>query len=680
MSLHVLSVAYPLAPVGPDAVGGAEQVLATLERGLLARGHRSTVIACAGSRPAGELVPVAVPRGALDEARRDRASAAVRAAVEAVCRRDPPDLIHFHGLDVLQSLPPPGVPAVVTLHLPPSWYPPEVFTLERPDTILVCVSASQRAACPPARLPLEIVENGVPVDQFAGHHARRGFVLNLGRICPEKGQHTAIAAARRAGVPLLIGGAAFDYPEHRAYFAHAVAPHLGPACRFLGPLGFARKRRLLSAAKALLLPTTAPETSSLVTMEAFACATPVIALRSGALPELIEDGRTGFLVDDEAGMAARISAVDTIDGAACRRVARARFDASRMVEDYLALYSRLLPDRTAGHGRSGRPVSAATRILTDPAELAALEPDWRRLWEEASEATPFQHPGWLTAWWEALPKGELFTVAAEADGRLTGLLPLCRVAVGGRAVLRPLAFDVSDYGEPLIGPGEPSATRAALFDCLAAAPGWECCALTLRDGATLPPASGLRVAQHPLEPAPVLDLTAGFPDYLLAGIRKSLAEARRRLSRMGEARFETATAAGAADALGHLFALHARRWRERGEPGVLDHPAVQAFHRAAARRLAEAGLLRLTLMRIGGCPAAVHYGFTAKRTGFYYLGGFDPRFRAASPGSLVVAHAIEAAVREGCQAFDFLKGREAYKYRWGAKDRGRRSIEFRRDR
>lgn len=342
--LHVLSVAYPLAPVGPDAVGGAEQVLTMLEARLPARGHRSTVIACEGSSCMGRLVPIPCPCGAIGLRQRHEARAATRAAIAGVIRSDPPDLIHCHGLDFSSYLPPPGIPALVTLHLPPAWHPDQVWQLDRPRTRLVCVSQAQRHACPAARLPIEVVENGVPVGKLAAKHARRRFVLSLGRICPEKGQHRAIAAARQAGVPLLIGGSVFAYPEHRAYFDQHVQPHLGAACRFLGPLGFGRKRRLLSAARGLLLPTTAPETSSLVTMEAFACGTPVIAFRSGALPDLIEHGRTGFLVDDEDEMAARIADLDRIDPAACRAVARARFDAERMTDRYLELYAALVPE------------------------------------------------------------------------------------------------------------------------------------------------------------------------------------------------------------------------------------------------------------------------------------------------------------------------------------------------
>ena len=111
--------------------------------------------------------------------------------------------------------------------------------------------------------------------------------------------------------------------------------------RFLGPLGFARKRRLLSGARCLLVPSTAPETSSLVAMEALACGTPVVAFPSGALADLVEDGRTGFLVSSVAEMADAIAAAGQIDADTCRRTARERFDQAGMVARYLATYRQL---------------------------------------------------------------------------------------------------------------------------------------------------------------------------------------------------------------------------------------------------------------------------------------------------------------------------------------------------
>ncbi len=345
--LTVLSVAYALAPVGPDAVGGAEQVLSTLDAALTEAGHLSLVVACGGTA-AGTLVCTgAKPGQAADEAARTRAEAATLAAVARVLATTPVDLVHMHGLDFARTLPTATPPVLATLHLPPAWY----GTLPaRPGLHLNCVSASQHAAllalAPPGAPPpphwLPPVANGVPVSRLAATRiGRRGFALMLGRVCAEKGQHAALQAAHLAGTPLLLGGAVFPYPDHQHYFEHQVAPLLDGARRFLGPLGFGRKRRLLAAAQCLLVPSTAPETSSLVAMEALACGTPVIAYPSGALPEIVEDGRTGFLVRDPAAMAAAMAKVGTIDREACREAARTRFDARTMAAAYIALYQRL---------------------------------------------------------------------------------------------------------------------------------------------------------------------------------------------------------------------------------------------------------------------------------------------------------------------------------------------------
>jgi glycosyltransferase involved in cell wall biosynthesis len=348
VTLTILSIAYPLAPVGPDAVGGAEQVVAQLDRALVDAGHRSIVVARADSQTAGILVPVPAQPGVLDDGARQRAWRAHREAITAALRRWPIDLVHLHGIDCAAYLPPPGVPALVTLHLPPAWYPAELLGPTRPGTWLHCVSAAQHAACPTSPNLLPPIENGVPVEALAARHAPRAFALVLGRICPEKGVHLAIEAARRADTSLLIAGEVFPYEAHRRYFTDEVQPRLDARRRFVGPVGFARKRRLLTAARCLLVPSLAPETSSLVAREALACGTPVVGFPHGALPDTIEHGRTGFLVDSIDGMAEAIGLARGLDAALCRRVAAERFSLDRMTARYFDLYRRLArPHRAA---------------------------------------------------------------------------------------------------------------------------------------------------------------------------------------------------------------------------------------------------------------------------------------------------------------------------------------------
>jgi glycosyltransferase involved in cell wall biosynthesis len=341
VSLTVLSVAYPLAPVGPDAVGGSEQVLSALDAALVAAGHRSIVVAQEGSEVRGAIVPVPRREGRLSNAVRETCWPAHKHAIKSALERWPVDLIHMHGLDFWGYLPPPGPPVLVTLHLPPSWFPGDSLFPRRPDTWFNCVSHAQHAACPAGVRLLDPVENGVPVDALEARVSKRSFALMLGRICPEKGQHLGIEAAKRADLALFIAGELFPYEEHERYFIEDVAPRLDVRRRFLGPIGFARKRRLLTAAQCLLIPSLVEETSSLVAREAAACGTAAIAFARGALPETVEHGRTGFLVSDVDGMADAIPAAREIDTEVCRATAQRRFSLERMISRYLALYARL---------------------------------------------------------------------------------------------------------------------------------------------------------------------------------------------------------------------------------------------------------------------------------------------------------------------------------------------------
>jgi glycosyltransferase involved in cell wall biosynthesis len=345
MSLTVLNVAYPLATVGPDAVGGAEQVVSLLDRAIVRAGHTSIVVAREGSRCAGILVPVPRVSGTMSNHLQPGAQTACRNAIRAALSRWHIDVVHLHGIDFHAYLPPPGVPTLVTLHLPPSWYAPEAFRHGRPGTYLHCVSCSQRGECPPGVEMLADIANGVPVEDLTARHGKRRLVVSLGRVCWEKGFHIALDAAAKAGIAMVLGGQVFPYAEHQTYFRDMIAPRLDGARRFVGPVGFARKRRLLTAARALLVPSLVAETGSLVAMEALACGTPVIAFRAGALRDVVEHGRTGFLVSDVDEMASAIGAAASLDPAACRAAARERFSLDRMMADYFRVYRRLAEGR-----------------------------------------------------------------------------------------------------------------------------------------------------------------------------------------------------------------------------------------------------------------------------------------------------------------------------------------------
>lgn len=361
----MLNVAYPFAPIGPDAVGGAEQIVTQLDAALAHDGHESIVMACEGSVTNGILLATRKPSGILSEAERRSIHEQYRYTMDKFLEKWPIDLIHMHGVDFYEYLPPPGVPVLVTLHLPVHWYPKKIFHLERPRTYLHCVSTRQHGCCPPCTNLLGEIENGVPSELLASRHARRNFVVTMGRICPEKGFHLALEAAKRAQTPLLLAGEIFRYEAHESYFKDEIAPRLDRLRRFIGPIGFRRKRRLLSSARCLLAPSLAPETSSLVAMESLACGTPVIAFRTGALADIVEDGKTGFLVDDEREMAEAIPAARSLDRDLCRQVARERFSQLDMIQKYFSAYEGLVTEARAAEAGS----SAMTEVIAGAERL-----------------------------------------------------------------------------------------------------------------------------------------------------------------------------------------------------------------------------------------------------------------------------------------------------------------------
>lgn len=339
MGLTIASVAFPFAPVTADPVGGAEQVLARLDRALVQAGHRSIVIAAEGSQVAGELLSVPAATGMIDDAARAQTHAAVRERINQALAAGA-DLVHLHGIDFPAYLPPPGLPVLATLHLPIDWYPADALRPERRRTYLQPVSASQASRAPSGAALTDPIENGVAIPDRLSR--KRGFAFTLGRVCPEKGFDEAIVAAKRARIPLLIAGAVFPYPDHQAYFRTSILPRLDRCHRWIGAVAGRRKARLLGAARCLLVPSKAPETSSLVAMEAIAAGTPVIAYRSGALPDIVEHGRTGFLVDGIEEMAEAIRRADRIDSAGCQARARERFPLQRMTDAYLRRYAELV--------------------------------------------------------------------------------------------------------------------------------------------------------------------------------------------------------------------------------------------------------------------------------------------------------------------------------------------------
>jgi CelD/BcsL family acetyltransferase involved in cellulose biosynthesis/glycosyltransferase involved in cell wall biosynthesis len=673
MTLTVLQVAYPLAPVGEDAVGGAEQVLTTLDEALTARGVRSLVLACEGSTSAGALLRCPRWGGRLDDTTLAQAQGTFRERLQTILREEAVDIVHLHGVDFEAYLPAAHPGVLATLHLPPSYYRPGVFA--RGDVHLCAVSRQQWESCP-GRERIDLVPNGIQVDRFRFSADKGDFVLALGRICREKGYHRALAAARRAGVRMKLAGEVFDYPEHRRYFAERIRPLLDGERTFVGPAGFAHKQTLLAEARCLLVPSLVPETSSLVAMEALACGTPVVAFRAGALASLIEPGRTGFLVDDTEGMAEAIARAHEIDPAECRRAAEARFGAAAMVDGYVRLYERLAERRGRSSARGRRVEEPRVERLETLAEAEALGPEWRALWRRCPQASVFQHPGWLLPWARQFAGPRLHVVCVRRGGALVAVAPFY-VRGGaepgaGPATVRAIGCALSDEWDLLAAPGEAPPAAALVRAALADAGGAETIVGELPRDAQLLAGVARDAPAGELVEAGItftLALDPGRPlaENLPRDMVARLQYARRRAGRRGGLSVERVNAPAALrSALDRLFSLHAARWQRRGEPGVLSDPRVRRFHEEAAAALLDEGLLRLFVVRIGDRVVAAHYGFQANGRASYYVGGFDPEAGAASPGVLAVGHAIEEALREGCTRFEFLRGDEPYKQRWGA--------------
>lgn len=669
--LTILQVAYPFAPVGPAAVGGAEQVLAAIDPAIEAGGHRSLVLACEGSEVTGRLFTIPPCAGPLTAARRGRTHRRYRAQLAHILATEAVDVVHYHGIDFLAYLPDGPTPALATLHLPPDWYPPTVFEQARPDTYVHCVSSSQRRAAPPSAVLLEDIPNGVDLERLRPADQRGDYALVLGRVCPEKGIHLALEAARRAGVPVIVAGQVFAYPEHVRYFREQVEPLLDDQVRFIGPVSPEDKRQLLARARCVIVPSQAPETSSLVAMEALASGAPVIAFPQGALVEVIEPGRTGYLVDDVEAMATAIRTVDRLDSRACRAAAETRFSSEVMCRRYLETY-----DRLAEPAPAPRAVGATPLAFDDISELGAvgaLEAEWDELWRGCPDATVFQRPAWLLPWCAHLLAGTPRLVAIRRRDRLIGIAPFFVWPDGDTRVLSLMGAGVSDYLDVIAAPDERVAVTRGLTAWLRDTRDWDRCAFSeLRPESPLvavATALGLpiSVVDGPACPALVLAGHERAEDAVPARSWARVAYARRRAEREGPMWVEHEAESTVEALFARLESLHAARWRGRGG-GMLDDPSTRAFHRAAGRRLMSRGALMLHALRLHGEVAAVLYGFHDRRASRYYLSGFDPGQARRSPGLLVVADAIERAHARGAEVFDFLRGAERYKYRWGARD------------
>lgn len=343
--------------VPPAHYGATQRVVSYLVDELIARGHDVTLFASGDSRTRAHLVAPRKRAWRLDPQSTDPLAASVLMLERVMRMRHRFDVLHFHTdyihFPLCRLI---GVPHVTTIH----WRldAPDLMMLYRefPDMPLVSVSDAQRSPLPDLRW-MGTVYNGIPRDLYrAQDRLSGGYLAFLGRICPEKGIEDALWIARRTGMELRI--AAKIDRDQRDYFRYRIAPRIrGSNARFLGEITDREKQAFLGNARALLFPVQWSEPFGMVLIEAMACGTPVIAYRRGAVPEIVEDGVTGYVVHSREEAAECVGHLHAFDRAAIRRAFERRFTAAHMTQEYMRIYEALMPEKNV---RMATGVTAST--------------------------------------------------------------------------------------------------------------------------------------------------------------------------------------------------------------------------------------------------------------------------------------------------------------------------------
>lgn len=337
----------PLAEsVPPKRYGGTERVVSWLTEDLVRRGHDVTLFASADSETSAELVPV-IPRALrLDPNVKDCHPYNLLLLDRAYQQAEEFDVLHFH-IDMIHYplFRQMANRVVTTLHGQLDFPDLKPFYRAFEEMPLVSISNTQRKPLPPVNW-LGTVYHGLPKDLYRPYLSNAGYLAFLGRICPEKGIEDAIAIAKRTGTPLKIA-AKVDKAD-RAYFERTVEPLLSdPLIEFLGEVNDREKNELLGNALAMLFPICWPEPFGLVMIEAAACGTPVIAYPCGSVPEIIEEGVTGFIVQNVDQAVHAVARAWMLDRAHIRNRFEQRFTVEQMTAKYLDVYSRLVDSRLA---------------------------------------------------------------------------------------------------------------------------------------------------------------------------------------------------------------------------------------------------------------------------------------------------------------------------------------------
>ncbi len=342
--MRIAQIAPLYEAVPPKFYGGTERVVSYLTEELVALGHEVTLFASGDSETAANL-EAAWPRALrLDPAIRDPIAPHALLMERVMRRAGEFDVLHFHNeylpFSLFSRQP---TPWLNTLHgrLDMIEYQGifDVFS----QVPLVSISDSQRRPLPQANF-VGTVLHGLPENLLTPRPATPGYLAFLGRISPEKRPDRAIRIARAAGIPLKIA-AKVDNAD-REYFETVIKPMLdGPGVELIGEINEAQKPDFLSGAIALLMPIDWPEPFGLVMIEAMACGTPVIAVNRGSVPEVIDDGISGFIVEDETGAIGAVERLGELDRKRVRAQFERRFTAKRMALDYLALYRAIAEPR-----------------------------------------------------------------------------------------------------------------------------------------------------------------------------------------------------------------------------------------------------------------------------------------------------------------------------------------------
>lgn len=343
--MRIAQVAPLIESVPPHGYGGTERVVSYLTEELVRQGHDVTLFASGDSTTTAELIACAPRSLRTDASVIDPIAHAIYELECVAAEAHRFDVIHWHldyfHFPMSRRL---GVPQVTTLHGRLDIPDIQALYREFSDMPVISISNDQRAPLPQANWA-GTIHHGMPPDELVPVADAGDYLAFLGRISPEKRADRAIEVARRAGLPLRIA-AKIDGVD-QDYFERHIEPLLGAGhVEWIGEIGPTEKNEFLGHARALLFPIDWSEPFGLVMIESMACGTPVIAYRSGSVPEVVTDGVSGFIVDDIESAVAAVARLDEIDRAGCRQNFEERFAVSRMARDYLSVYDRLIAGST----------------------------------------------------------------------------------------------------------------------------------------------------------------------------------------------------------------------------------------------------------------------------------------------------------------------------------------------